>query len=82
MKTAKRAKIECPVCGGAMKAGKATLPLLSGERVLVLRDVPSEICGDCGEACMSGPTLDRVEEMVAELKKLDAEVSLVHYKAA
>ena len=78
----KNGKPKCPLCGGALKRGKATLPLVRGGRVLVVRDVPSDVCGDCGEAYMSGPILDRIEELAESFAELDAEVSLVHYKAA
>ena len=40
----------CPTCGGHLHAGVATIPfLLSEEKVIIIKGVPSEICGDCHE---------------------------------
>jgi len=50
--------------------------------VLVIRDIPAEICGDCGEAYLSDETVDRLQEQVARLEAMDAEVSITRYHAA
>ena len=75
-------RAKCPLCGGRLGRGKATLPFVQKERVVVVKGVPSDVCGDCGEASLSGRTLDRIEELMEKLLRLDAEVSLIHYKAA
>jgi len=72
----------CAVCGGSLAPGKTTVPFVRGERVLTIRDIPADICGDCGEAYLSSETVDRVQSQVARLEALDAEVSIARYHAA
>jgi YgiT-type zinc finger domain-containing protein len=72
----------CPLCGGSLEAGRATLPFVRGERVITIRDVPAEVCGDCGEAYLSGPVTDAVQDLVQKLEALDSEVSVARFHAA
>jgi len=72
----------CAVCGGSLAPGKTTIPFVRGARVLTIRDIPADICGDCGEAYLLGETVDRVQEQVGRLEALDAEVSIARYHAA
>ncbi|WP_089945857.1 YgiT-type zinc finger protein [Candidatus Entotheonella palauensis] len=51
----------CPNCGGRLHAGVATIPfILSEEKVIVIKGVPSEICGDCREPFMNGKVADDI----------------------
>jgi len=48
----------------------------------MIRAVPAEICGDCGEAYMTSDVVDAVQEQIAELSALDTEVSVARFRAA
>jgi hypothetical protein len=50
--------------------------------MLLVKGVPAEICGDCGEPYLAGPTVDRVREILRSFEKLATEVSVVSYRAA
>lgn len=65
-----------------MEEGTASLPFFIGERIVVVRDVPAEICGDCGEPYMKSGVAGRIEALLDRLAELDSEMSVVHYKAA
>ena len=67
-KKEKTKKGKCPLCGGGMSDGITATPFLIGKKVIVIKDVPAEICGDCGEAYMKSSVVDRVESMLAGLK--------------
>ncbi len=73
---------KCPLCGGEMRDGITTIPFLIGEKVVVIKDVPAEICSDCGEAYMKSSVVDRVESLPDRLEELHSEMSVVHYEAA
>ncbi len=72
----------CPLCGGEMREGITTIPFLIGEKVTVIKDVPAEICSDCGEAYMKSSVVDKVESLLDRLEELHSEMSVVHYEAA
>jgi len=70
----------CPTCGGTLEAGEATIPyVLEGGSVVVVRNVPAEICGDCREAYTSGAVTDQIVFMLQRLKGLHSEVSVLAY---
>jgi len=73
---------KCPLCGGEMHDGTTTTPFFTNDRVIVIKDVPAEVCGDCGEAYMKSSVVDRVEALLDRLEDLHSEVSIVHYEAA
>lgn len=72
----------CPLCGGSMSEGITSLPFFIGEKIAVIRDVPAEICTDCGEPYMKSGVAGRIEALLDRLEELDSEMSVVHYKAA
>ena len=72
----------CPLCGGALREGVASLPFFIGERIIVIKYVPSEICSDCGEPFMKSGVSGRIESLLDKLEDLASEMSVVHYQAA
>jgi YgiT-type zinc finger domain-containing protein len=83
--TGKEEKIkvkQCPLCGGAMEDGITTLPFLIAEKVVMMRNVPAEICADCGEAYMKSHVAGESERLLARLGELHSEVSIIYYQAA
>lgn len=75
-------KKKCPLCGGEMSDGVTATPFFIGEKVIVIKDVPAEVCGDCGEAYMKSSVVGKIESLLARLEDLHSEVSIVHYEAA
>ena len=70
----------CPVCGGPLYSGEATIPyVVKGDTVVVVKNVPAEICGDCHEPFTSGKVTDQVLLMLRQLQGLHSEVSVVSY---
>lgn len=70
----------CPVCRGSMSQGEATIPyILDNDVVIVVKNVPAEICGDCRETFTTGAVTDRITAMLKQLKSLHSEVSVIAY---
>ncbi len=70
----------CPVCGGSISAGTATIPYVLGQDVvIVVKNVPAEICDDCHEAFTAGTVTDQITSVLAQLKTLHSEVSVVSF---
>ena len=72
----------CPLCGGDMADGSTAIPFFIDEKIIVVKDVPAEICSDCGEACMKSFVVDKIETLLDRLDDLHSEMSVVHYQAA
>jgi YgiT-type zinc finger domain-containing protein len=65
-----------------MRDGITTIPFLSGDRVTVIKNVPAEICSDCGEAYMKSSVVDKIESLLDRVEALHPEMSVLHYEAA
>ena len=72
----------CPLCGGELYEGLATIPFVLDSIVAVVKDVPAEICEECDESYMKGEAVDKIEELLQNLEAMAVEVSVIHYKAA
>jgi YgiT-type zinc finger domain-containing protein len=73
---------KCPLCGGELAEGITTIPFLIGEKVAVVKNVPAEICSDCGEAYMKSSVTGKVESLLDRLEELGYEMTVIHYEAA
>ena len=70
---------KCPLCGGEMHDGFTTVPFLIKAKVAIIRDVPAEICSNCGEAYMKSNVVAQVESTLDRVEKLHAEMSIIQY---
>lgn len=72
----------CPLCRGELHDGMSAIPFFLGERIIVIKDVPSEVCSECGEAYMKSSVAGNVEKLLDTLDGLHSEMSIVHYQVA
>lgn len=75
--------MKCVVCRtGQTQPGLATVTMVREGTTVVFRDVPADVCVNCGEEYVSesitGQLLDRAEAAV----KIGVEVDVRHYVAA
>jgi YgiT-type zinc finger domain-containing protein len=69
----------CPLCGGHMEPGRATIPFVLPGLVVVIKDVPAEICSSCHEPYTVGKVTDRITYLLNQARSLHTEVSVIHY---
>jgi YgiT-type zinc finger domain-containing protein len=74
--------MKCSLCrNGTTKPGRVTVTLERGNTTVVLKDVPAEVCENCGEYYLSEEVTERVlahgEKAVAD----GVEVEVVRYAA-
>jgi len=72
----------CPLCGGELQHGQTAAPFFIGEKIVIIKDVPAEVCADCGESYTKSSVAGRVEDILDKVELLQSEMSVVHYKAA
>ncbi|SPE38924.1 conserved hypothetical protein [Candidatus Sulfopaludibacter sp. SbA6] len=74
--------MNCVVCRhGETHPGRATVTLQRGDTTVILKQVPAEVCENCGEYYLSdtvtGQVMDRAEAAV----KSGAEVQILKFAA-
>lgn len=59
----------CPVChGGRKQAGRTTVTVELGFGVVVVRDVPAQVCDLCGTDWLDDPVAERLEQIVEQAR--------------
>jgi len=69
----------CYFCGGTLKTGLTTLPFVVGAKVVVVKDVPAEVCTQCNEAIMASEVAAVVDRLLKQVQRTGFEVSVVTY---
>ncbi len=74
--------MKCLICKhGETSGGKATVPLTRGETAIVIKDVPADVCGNCGEYYLSESISARVYALADAAVDRHAEVEILRYAA-
>jgi len=72
----------CPLCGGRLVHQLATIPFLLQGTVIVIKNVPAEVCIECAEPFLAGDATDTVTDLLSDLQSLNAEVSVISFPEA
>lgn len=73
---------KCPLCGGRLaRQQTANIPFLLKNTVVIIKDVPADVCRSCHEPYMSGAVTDHVVALLQQLQSLYTEVSVVPFAA-
>jgi YgiT-type zinc finger domain-containing protein len=74
--------MKCVLCRhGETKAGKVTVTLQRGETTVIIKEVPAEVCENCGEYYLSDEITERVMAMGEEAVQKGAEVEILRFAA-
>jgi len=69
----------CPICGqGDLRPGITTFAVDADGTVVVVRNVPADVCENCGEAFIIDPVAATLEGLVADARDSGTE-SLVRH---
>jgi len=70
----------CFMCKGSVQEGFSTFTADMGDCIVVIKNVPSRVCGQCGEASYSDEVARRLEQIVHSLMdSASAEIVVVSY---
>jgi YgiT-type zinc finger domain-containing protein len=72
----------CPICGQkALTQGTTTFAADTDGTVVVVRNVPAKVCGNCGEAFIRDDIGAELEALVAQAREDGTESLVRHYEA-
>ena len=72
----------CFMCKGDMEDKLTNFMLDLGTCIIIVKGVPSHVCKQCGEVSYGDDVMERLEQIVQELKNSPAEVAISQYVAA
>jgi YgiT-type zinc finger domain-containing protein len=74
--------MKCAICKTSNTApGTATVTLQRGDSVVVIKEVPAEVCGQCGEYYLDDSTTAKVLAMAEAGVAHHAEVEILRFAA-
>lgn len=73
---------QCPLCHGDMMDGKTTFTSDLGFGVVVVRQVPAQVCSLCGENWLSDPETEVLEKIVEGIREKHAMVEVLNWQDA
>jgi YgiT-type zinc finger domain-containing protein len=75
--------MKCPVCKhGDTQPGKMTAVLEQADTTIVVKEVPAEICDNCGEEYLSQEISAQLLKQAEEAVKVGIQVDVRKYKSA
>jgi len=70
----------CFMCKGTAQEGVSTFTTDMGGCIVVIKNVPSRVCGQCGEVSYSNEVARRLEQIVQGIMaSISAEIAVVSY---
>ncbi len=74
--------MQCVLCRqGETRPGHVTVTLERGGSVVIFKEVPADVCENCGEYYLSDEVTDRLMARAEEALRQGAEVEIVRYAA-
>ncbi len=74
--------MNCVICKtGRTAAGTVTVTLERNDSVVVIKDVPAQVCDDCGEYYLDEAVTKRIFALAEEAVERHAEVEVLRYAA-
>ena len=72
----------CALCKtGQTQLGTVTVTLERNRTVVVFKDVPADVCQNCGEYYLSQAVTERIYQQAEEAVQRNAEVEVLRYAA-
>ncbi len=74
--------MKCVICKlGETNAGLTTVTLERGHAAVIIRDVPADICENCGEYYLSEAVAEKVQNLAEHAFQHGVEIEVLRYAA-
>jgi len=74
--------MKCVICKiGEMHEGKVTVTLQRDESIIIIKNVPAEVCENCGEYYLSEQVTQTVMQIADKAAENKPEVEILQYAA-
>ena len=71
--------MKCFMCKGRLEDKITTFMVEVGKNVIIIKNVPTQVCKQCGEHSYSDDVARKIETIVKMLKNSISEISVVSY---
>lgn len=74
--------MNCPICKGKIERGITTFSAEVENSLLFVKDVPADICKQCGEVFIPDKVAATLECLVYKAREERVEIEIISYKMA
>ena len=67
------------MCKGRLNEKKTTFMVDLSNCIVIIKNVPSQVCGQCGEVSYSDDVSKRLEKIVESVKGTMTEITVINY---
>lgn len=71
--------MHCVVCSAGLQKGYTNHVVNLDKQIIIVKNVPANICSQCGESFIDHQTALNLESIVEEPKKSGAEITIINY---
>jgi YgiT-type zinc finger domain-containing protein len=71
--------VNCIMCKSKLDKSRVNHIVDKMGRIVIIKNVPANVCGQCGEYYVDNDTAMRLEEIIQELLTNKAEILVVNY---
>ena len=71
--------MECLMCKGHLENKLTTFMVELDNCIIIVKNVPSQVCSQCGEVSYSNDVTKQLEKIVSSLKTAITEIAIVNY---
>ena len=74
--------MNCVICKqGQTQSGLTTVILERGHTTVIIKEVPAEICENCGEYYLDEKVTDKIQKLAEQAVKQGVEIEVLRYAA-
>ena len=71
--------MKCFMCKGSLTDKQTTFMVDIESCIIIIKNVPSQVCGQCGEVSYNNDVTKQLETIVNSLRSSIAEIAVVNY---
>ena len=79
LKPERVSEMKCLVCKGHTEDKLTTFMVDLNNCIIIVKNVPSQVCSQCGEVSYSNDVTKHLEELVSTMKNAIAEIAVLNY---
>lgn len=73
--------MRCFLCKGSLQNKETTFMVDVGNCIVIIKNVPSQVCAQCGEVSYSNEVSKQLERLVESVKNSATEIAVVNFVA-
>ena len=74
--------MKCFLCKGTLENKLTTFMVDLGNCIVIVKNVPSQVCTQCGEVSYSDEVAARLEQIISQVKNSLTESAVINYPSA